>query len=92
MDGRSGINCSVYRNEGPRRSSELLVAAMEMAFRRWPAIRDYYTFVDGAAVQSRNPGYCFQCAGWRRAGLTKRGLTILEFTRPCSASPTPAPG
>ena len=30
------------------------------------------------AVAGRNPGYCFQKAGWRRCGVTKGGLLIFE--------------
>ena len=30
------------------------------------------------ATRSRNPGYCFQKAGWRRCGVTKGGLLIFE--------------
>lgn len=72
------INCSVFRNEGGTRSSDLILAAMELAWERWPG-RRLYTYVNPQRVRSTNPGYCFLMAGWRRCGVTKRrGLLILE--------------
>ena len=38
----------------------------------------HYTYVRSEAVASRNPGWCFICAGWNRCGYTKAGLHILE--------------
>jgi len=78
MDAQVGVNCSVFRNEGTVRSSELLLAAMAIAWARWPGER-LYTYVNPRRVASANPGYCFLCAGWRRCGTTKRrGLLVLE--------------
>lgn len=77
-DGNEGINCAVFRNEGPRLSSDLLLEAERIAWQRWPG-RRLYTYVSAAAVQSSNPGYCFKKAGWRTCGVTKkRKLLILE--------------
>lgn len=77
-DGQQGINCAVFRNEGAGRSSDLIRAADQMAWNRWP--RDHhYTYVNPRKVVSANPGYCFIMAGWRRCGVTKRRkLLILE--------------
>lgn len=75
--GQAGINCAVFRNEGPSQSSSLIRQADACADLCWPRQR-HYTYVDGAAVRSRNPGWCFICAGWRRCGVTKGGLIILE--------------
>jgi DNA modification methylase len=75
--GQQGINCAVFRNEGTVQSSELILEAMAIAWLRWPGER-FYTYVDAAEVRSENPGYCFLCAGWQRAGVTKGGLLILE--------------
>lgn len=71
-DGQPGVNCAVFRNEGRSLSSDLIGAAMVVAWRRWPGER-LYTYVDAARVLSSNPGYCFQMAGWRRCGVTKGG-------------------
>lgn len=68
---------AVFRNEGKVLSSSLIRAADAIADRRWPAQR-HYTYVDARKIRSSNPGWCFLCAGWRRAGRTKGGLVILE--------------
>lgn len=80
--GQAGVNCAVFRNEGPHLSSELILEAEQLAWRRWPGER-LYTYVDASQVQSANPGYCYKVAGWRFCGRSqKRGLHILEkFTQ-----------
>lgn len=75
--GQDGINCAVFRNEGPHLSSELIRQADAIADRLWPD-RRHYTYVDRQKVASTNPGFCFLRAGWRRCGRTKGGLVILE--------------
>lgn len=76
--GQTGVNCAVFRNEGPLLSSALILAAEQIALLRWPGER-FYTYVDAKRVLSSNPGWCFRCAGWRVCGRTKsRGLLILE--------------
>jgi len=75
--GQRGINCAVFRNEGPVLSSDLIREADAIADLCWPGER-HYTYVRPAAVASRNPGYCFLCAGWQRCGFTKNGLMIFE--------------
>jgi len=76
-DGQQGVNCAVFRNEGPRLSSELILEAEQLAWQRWPGER-LYTYVAPSKVRSTNPGYCFIKAGWQRCGYTKGGLVILE--------------
>lgn len=81
-DGQDGVNCAVFRNEGERRSSELIGAAMGLAWARWPRER-LYTYVNPRAVRSNNPGYCFLRAGWNRCGTTQcNRLLILEAWPP----------
>lgn len=76
--GQDGVNCAVFRNEGPCLSSELILEAEQLARRRWPGER-LYTYVDASQVQSANPGYCFKMAGWQFCGKSqKRRLHILE--------------
>jgi hypothetical protein len=80
--GQTGINCNFFRNEGAFdgavTSSDLIRAAELLAWVKWPGVR-LYTYVDAAAVQSANPGYCFQMAGWHKCGHTQeRRLVILE--------------
>jgi len=76
--GQQGVNCAIFRNEGPLQSSDLIREADALAWQRWPGDR-LYTYVDGRKVRSTNPGYCFQKAGWTKCGTTKtHGLIILE--------------
>lgn len=77
MDNQAGVSCSVFRNEGPHLSSDMIREADQVAWERWPGDR-HYTYVDPKRVKSRNPGWCFICAGWRRCGVTKKGLIVLE--------------
>ncbi len=76
--GQTGVNCAVFRNESPNRSSGLIVDAMVWAWKRWPSQR-LYTTVNAEKIRSVNPGYCFKMAGWKVCGETKRGLLILEY-------------
>lgn len=78
--GQTGVNCAIFRNEGAGLSSELIRQADAIAEVRWPGERRY-TYVNPKKIASRNPGYCFLMAGWRRCGVTKRHrLLILERT------------
>ena len=77
-DGQVGVNCAVFRNEGPLLSSALILEAEQWAWARWPGER-LYTYVKASAVRSVNPGYCFKMAGWRQCGVTKvNKLLIFE--------------
>lgn len=83
--GERGINCAVFRNEGPVLSSELILEASAVAWKRWPGER-LYTYVNAGAIRSTNPGACFKKAGWRKCGVTKwNKLVILE--KPQHAQP-----
>lgn len=75
--GQTGINCAAFRNEGQITSSELVRQADAIADHCWPDQR-HYTYVDPKAIRSSNPGFCFLKAGWKRCGMTKSGLLILE--------------
>ena len=76
-DRQEGLNCSVFRNEGDRLSSDLILAAEDMAFEKWGRQR-LFTYVNAGKIRSSNPGYCFKVAGWRRAGVSKNGLILME--------------
>jgi len=75
--GQKGINCSIFRNESDILSSDLIREADAIADFTWPGER-HYTYVRASAIKSRNPGWCFICAGWRHCGYAKTGLYILE--------------
>src|SRR5271166_2890898 len=64
MDGQTGYNCAIFRNESARKSSEIILECEAIAIERWGANR-MYTYVDPAKILSVNPGYCFKMAGWR---------------------------
>ena len=77
-DGQQGINCAIFRNESEHLSSDMILDAEEIAWRRWPQTR-LFTYVKAEAIASRNPGYCFKRAGWRQCGITRvNKLVILE--------------
>jgi len=78
LDRQEGVSCAAFRNEGPSRSSALIVAAMVIAWERWPGQR-LYTYVNpGKVRRKRDPGRCFLRAGWRHWGWSKGGLRILD--------------
>lgn len=74
---QNGVCCAVFRNETRILSSLLIRQADAIADYCWPGKR-HYTYVRPEAVASRNPGWCFICAGWKRCGSTKSGLTVFE--------------
>ena len=77
-DGLVGVNCVFFRNEGAGLSSDLILAAEQVAWGRWPGMM-LFTFVNPGKVRSKNPGFCFMAAGWRRCpGRTTRGHIRLE--------------
>lgn len=81
-DGQQGVNCAIFRNEGAGLASDLILAAEEMAWVRWPGER-LYTYVNPRKVKGNPPGNCFLRAGWRPCGITKRrSLLILEKLAP----------
>jgi hypothetical protein len=81
--GQTGINCAIFRNESPRKSSVLIQAADELAWERWPDEPRHYTYVNPIRVRSTNPGFCFLVAGWNICGISKdKDLRILEIRRP----------
>lgn len=76
LDGQTGYNCTIFRNESGRRSSDIIREAEQHATAKWGPNR-FYTYVDPRKVRSSNPGYCFQAAGWQKTGRSKSGLLLL---------------
>jgi hypothetical protein len=65
--------CSMFRNEGQNLSSTLIrqaVAATRWHYGSSPDL-GMITFVDASEVESNNPGYCYECAGFERVGYTQ---------------------
>lgn len=90
LDKQEGVCCSVFRNESPLLSSELIREADALAWSRWPGLR-HFTYVWDSKVATsshpgRNPvGWCFKKAGWRTCGRNADGrLTILEILPPAA--------
>ncbi len=75
-DRQAGYYCSIFRNESRRRSSDVILECEEIAREKWGRNR-MFTYVDASKVQSRNPGYCFKCAGWKHEGYSLDGLHLL---------------
>jgi hypothetical protein len=77
-DKQDGYNCSIFRNEGTRRSSEIIMEAECMVIAEWGPNRGF-TYVDPGSVRpKRDPGRCFLRAGWRFVKRTASGLHLLE--------------
>lgn len=91
MNKLDGWTCSIFRNTGPTLSSELVLAAerelVTYAEARWagtghaPCGPDgMLTYVAPRKIRSRNPGFCFKCAGWRTHPTrpkSSKGLPLL---------------
>ncbi len=76
VDGQTGYNCAIFRNESDRLSSDIILEAERFAVAKWGPNRAY-TYIDAAKVASANPGYCYKMAGWRYEGLSKGGKHLL---------------
>ena len=75
-DGQTGWECCIFRNTGPRLSSEIILECEQRVTGRM------FTYVNPSKVRSTNPGYCFLQAGWKRAGMSKGGLVLLDKEAP----------
>lgn len=88
--------CSLFRNEGPALSSELVREAVAATLYRWgaPPPLGFVTFIDPRAVRrKRDPGRCFRRAGFLPCGTTKeRGLVALRLAPEDMPAPRPAVG
>lgn len=87
LDGQTGVNCAVFRNEGTAagQSSALIREACEWAWQEWPGER-LFTYIDPAKIHMKaEPGRCFLRAGFRYCGMSPKGLLILERVAGVSA-------
>lgn len=76
MDGQTGYNNAIFRNESTRLSSDIILEAEQHAIARWGPNR-MYTYIDPTKIKSANPGYCFKVAGWRFLRLSAEGKHLL---------------
>jgi len=78
-----GWFCNLFRNEGAGLSSDLILTAVAATRALWgqPPRNGFYTFVSREKTRpKKDPGYCFQMAGWDVIGKTKGGLVCLQLT------------
>lgn len=83
MNGLDGWTCTIFRNESAELSS-LLVLEAERALAQSGTDcgpDGMLTYVFDRKIKSRNPGYCFKCAGWQVRGRSARGDKTL-LTKP----------
>ena len=74
--------CSLFRNQGPCLSSELIIQAVACTRHVWPSVPDlgFITFVDQSKVRrKRDPGRCFIRAGFHHVGQTQGGLLAFQL-------------
>lgn len=70
MDGQTGYNCAIFRNESLRRASDIILEAERLAFDKWGPNR-LYTYIDPAKTAvimrrgKRIVGFCYRVAGWK---------------------------
>ncbi len=78
MNGLDGWTCTIFRNVGPHRSSDLILEAETELLSRYDVGPDgLITYVWDRKVASVNPGYCFKCAGWHVTGRSADGRKTL---------------
>lgn len=70
-DGQIGWECTIFRNESDRLSSEIILECEQYVEGR------KFTYIDTKKIRSSNPGCCFKKAGWKRAGISKDRRLIL---------------
>lgn len=80
MNGLDGWTCTIFRNESLLlRSSDLILDVEKTLIDDGRTIGPdgFITYVWDKKVNSRNPGYCFKCAGYRKAGRSADGKKTL---------------
>lgn len=85
MNGLDGWTCTIFRNESPARSSDMIIEAetMLLADGRGIGPDGFITYVWDKKVRSVNPGYCFKCAGYKVTGRSADGRkTLLQKAAP----------
>jgi len=79
MNGLDGWTCTIFRNESPVLSSDLILDAelvlAELSLDVGPD--GLLTYVWDAKIKSANPGYCFKVAGYRAIGRSADGRKTL---------------
>lgn len=88
MDNLEAWECTLFRNESLRLSSELICEATALTYREWgwPPRDGFITAVGIEQTRRRRgkgspPGWCFICAGWEQIG-ERNGRAWLRAPRP----------
>jgi hypothetical protein len=70
MSGLDGWMCTIFRNESPHRSSDMILDAERaiVILGHDCGADGLITYVWDDRVSSVNPGYCFKKAGWSKRG------------------------
>lgn len=77
MDGYDCIENTAFRNESSQQSSDLIKMAVYAIADIWGGLEKdgMLTYVDPSSVESQNPGYCYEKAGFiRQKTRSKRGF------------------
>jgi hypothetical protein len=70
MDGQTGFNCAIFRNESSRKASSIILEAERAAIARWGMNR-MFTYIDPRKTRvikrrgKRIVGACYLVAGWK---------------------------
>ena len=81
-DGEDGYNCTIFRNEGNRLASDIVLEAERLAVEKWGPNRAF-TYIDPLKVPPTmvrsHPvwGFCYYKAGWHYVRLSKEGKHLL---------------
>jgi hypothetical protein len=81
MHGLDGWTCTIFRNESPILSSDLIFDAEESLAHETCGPDGLLTYVWDEKIKSTNPGFCFKQAGYVAIGRSKDGKkTLLQKT------------
>jgi hypothetical protein len=85
MSGLDGWTCTIFRNESPVLSSTMILDAERAitALGHGCGYDGLISYVWCDRVASQNPGYCFQRAGWHKAGWSADGKKRLLIKEVC---------
>ena len=79
MNGLDGWTCTIFHSESRILASDLILDA-ELAIEEFGfdcGDDGLLTYVWREKVKSKNPGYCFKCAGWKARGTSADGKKTL---------------
>lgn len=81
-DGLDSLECTIFRNESQFLSSDMIKDAINATIDKWGDLPQdgLITYVDESKFRSKNPGFCFLMAGFKKNGRSKsKGLILLQY-------------